>query len=210
MNRLRQLREEKGYSLRQLGLEVDMNASVLGNYERGDRQPRIDVWEKLANFFNVSTPYIMGISNERNEMDDLLKKKINNILEKKSFGNDENNEVAIFIEILLNDITQFINSLLHENDRDFQIQTLDAMSDFIKLMSAAIPESENSKIESLTYNLSFLKDLYTGSLFYGYHEDNKYELLDSGEVSQRFLESTISINDNFNKTYLDWFKQYYD
>lgn len=210
MNRLRQLREEKGYSLRQLGLEVDMNASVLGNYERGDRQPRIDVWEKLANFFNVSTPYIMGISNERNEMDDLLKKKINNILEKKSFGNDENNEVAIFIEILLNDITQFINSLLHENDRDFQIQTLDAMSDFIKLMSAAIPESENSKIESLTYNLSFLKDLYTGSLFYGYHEDNKYELLDSGEVSQRFLESTISINENFNKTYLDWFKQYYD
>ncbi|WP_062805019.1 helix-turn-helix domain-containing protein [Enterococcus pernyi] len=210
MNRLRQLREEKGYSLRQLGLEVDMNASVLGNYERGDRQPRIDVWEKLANFFNVSTPYIMGISNERNEMDDLLKKKINNMLEKKSFGNDENNEVAIFIEILLNDITQFINSLLHENDRDFQIQTLDAMSDFIKLMSAAIPESENSKIESLTYNLSFLKDLYTGSLFYGYHEDNKYELLDSGEVSQRFLESTISINENFNKTYLDWFKQYYD
>lgn len=62
MNKLRELREEKGYSLRELGNLLDMNASVLGNYERGDRQPKIEVWEKLAEFFEVTPAYIMGWS----------------------------------------------------------------------------------------------------------------------------------------------------
>lgn len=66
MNRLRELRENKNLTLKQLEKQINMNASVLGNYERGDRQPKIEVWETLADFFDVSVPYIMGLE-ELNE-----------------------------------------------------------------------------------------------------------------------------------------------
>lgn len=70
MNRLRELREKKGYSLKKLGEETVMNASVLGNYERGDRNPKQEVWKKLADYFGVSVPYIMGfdITKGKNEV----------------------------------------------------------------------------------------------------------------------------------------------
>lgn len=62
MNRLRELREKEGLSLKELGEKVHMSASVLGNYEREDRNPKKEVWEKLAKHFGVSTPYIMGLT----------------------------------------------------------------------------------------------------------------------------------------------------
>ena len=72
MNKLRELREEKGYSLRELGEKIGMSASVIGNYERGDREPKLEVWEKLADYFEVSVPYIMGVSDIKNELSSSL------------------------------------------------------------------------------------------------------------------------------------------
>lgn len=68
MNKLRVLRERSDMSLRELGKELDMNASVLGNYERGDRNPKTEVWEKIARYFNVSVPYIMGLDTTNENM----------------------------------------------------------------------------------------------------------------------------------------------
>lgn len=75
MNRLRELREEAGLSLRELGKKVEMNASVLGNYERGDRQPKTEIRDELAAFFKVSTPYIMGISTDLSENEIVISKQ---------------------------------------------------------------------------------------------------------------------------------------
>ena len=74
MNRLRELRIAQGLSLRKLGEKVNMNASVLGNYEREDRQPKTEVWQILADYFKVSAPYIMGVETTIKENEVIISK----------------------------------------------------------------------------------------------------------------------------------------
>ncbi|HFD0848353.1 TPA: helix-turn-helix domain-containing protein [Enterococcus hirae] len=210
MNRLRQLREEKGYSLRELGLKVGMSASVLGNYEREDRQPKLDVWEKLADFFDVSTSYIMGISDERNEVNELLKRKISNMIEQKINSTDEENEVLFFLNFLIDDITNFVNALIYEKDSEFQVRIIDNMSSVVKLMSSMVAETDKKKITEITRNIYFINELYTGKLFYSYTIDNGRELLSPVEANEIFLNKTTAINQNINKEFFDWFAKYYD
>ena len=59
-NRLKELRKKKHLTLEELGNAVGMLNSTLSQYENGKRKPNNEVLEKLANFFNVSVPYILG------------------------------------------------------------------------------------------------------------------------------------------------------
>ncbi|WP_295730285.1 helix-turn-helix domain-containing protein [uncultured Limosilactobacillus sp.] len=65
-NRIRQLRKDKSLTLEQLGKKMNLATSTIGQYERETREPKLEIWQKLANFFNVSVPYIQGISDELN------------------------------------------------------------------------------------------------------------------------------------------------
>lgn len=212
-NRLRELREEKKLSLRELSELVGMSAAVLGNYERGDRQPKIEAWQKLADFFDVSTSYIMGISDERNELNDLLKNKINSMLNLKSSRSNDTNEEAqttIFLEILIQELTKFISIIISNNDMDFQLQTILGIKDFIQLMSAMNEEFDYKKIEELSNHLSFLKDLYTGELFFDFDENDKRSLQSSVKTNQVYLSNKETSNHIFDKTYLNHLINYYD
>lgn len=68
MNRLRELR--KDITLESLSRElvrqgVRVSADSLAKYERGAREPKIETWEKLAKYFNVTPQYLVGWSDER-------------------------------------------------------------------------------------------------------------------------------------------------
>ena len=58
--RLRELREEKGLSQRQLSKLVDISQANISRWEAGLIIPNvIDCW-KLAEFFDVSVDYLIG------------------------------------------------------------------------------------------------------------------------------------------------------
>lgn len=68
MNRIRECRQNKKLTLKQLSEELakhdfKISADALGKYERSEREPKLETWIKLADFFNVSIPYIQGIQN---------------------------------------------------------------------------------------------------------------------------------------------------
>ncbi|HHX0224158.1 TPA: helix-turn-helix domain-containing protein [Enterococcus faecalis] len=66
MNRLKKLRLEKGLTLKKVALDNDLAESQLSFYENGKRTPRDnDTWKKLADYFDVSISYLMGLSNQR-------------------------------------------------------------------------------------------------------------------------------------------------
>lgn len=65
MNRLKDLRNEKGLSLDDLSKLVNIPKTSLSNYERGNREPKIEIWTELANFFDVDVSYITGLSEIR-------------------------------------------------------------------------------------------------------------------------------------------------
>ncbi|WP_461198026.1 helix-turn-helix domain-containing protein [Enterococcus sp. N249-2] len=65
VNRLKMLRKNKNLTITQLSELTGFPQSTLTNYENGKRQPRrTETWRKLANFFDVSTAYLMGVSDD--------------------------------------------------------------------------------------------------------------------------------------------------
>lgn len=59
--RLKFLRESKGLSLRKLAEKVNIHFSTLGSYEQGRRNPDIETLKMLAEFYNVSVDYLLGL-----------------------------------------------------------------------------------------------------------------------------------------------------
>ncbi len=63
--RLRELRKEKNISQSSLGKIVGVSKSTISLYEAGKRQSDYDILVKLADFFNVSTDYLLGRTEDR-------------------------------------------------------------------------------------------------------------------------------------------------
>lgn len=59
-SRLKELREEKGLSLQALSKIVGISDSSLGRWERDENDITGDNLIILANFFGVSTDYLLG------------------------------------------------------------------------------------------------------------------------------------------------------
>lgn len=65
MNRLKLLREEKQLLQEELGKIIGVSGRAIGNYENGNRDMSTEIVIKLANFFDVTTDYLLGKSKER-------------------------------------------------------------------------------------------------------------------------------------------------
>ena len=74
MNRLRELRKSQGLTLKDTVKKMKVQESLfvtadaLAKYERGDREPKIETWQKFADFFKVSVPYLQGFTYTTDEI----------------------------------------------------------------------------------------------------------------------------------------------
>ena len=60
--RIRDLREDKDYTQIELAKVLNCSQQVYSNYELGQRDIPTDILIKLSFFYDVSTDYILGIS----------------------------------------------------------------------------------------------------------------------------------------------------
>jgi len=58
------LRTIKGLSQQELSDNIGIKRSSLGMYERNERKPGFDVLRKFANYFGVTTDYLMGLNDD--------------------------------------------------------------------------------------------------------------------------------------------------
>ena len=65
MNRLKELRIEKGLTQEKLAKKIGINRTTIAKIESGDRDLTLDHIQRMSAFFNVSYDYILGKSNER-------------------------------------------------------------------------------------------------------------------------------------------------
>lgn len=63
--RLAALRNEMRLSQYQLADKLEFSRGQIGNYEQGTREPDFATLIKIADFFEVSTDYLLGRSSER-------------------------------------------------------------------------------------------------------------------------------------------------
>lgn len=141
MNRLKELRNQRKLTLDDIEAKTGIKRGTYSNYENNKTEPKLEIWKKLADFFNVSVPYIKGeidtqeiveiakslifISNSKLEftlangtvINDNTRTLliINGLLSViKKLGADpikEGNEVFNKIDYLLDDDGEYINSI---------------------------------------------------------------------------------------------------
>ena len=68
-NRIRNLRESRNLSINDLAKELNLSKATVGHWETGLRLPSLEVTDALADYFDVSTDYLLGRTDKR----DILK-----------------------------------------------------------------------------------------------------------------------------------------
>ncbi len=63
--RLQKLREQRRMNRKALGELCGMSKNIVGQYERGEKEPTISVLSELADIFDTSTDFLLGRTNYR-------------------------------------------------------------------------------------------------------------------------------------------------
>ena len=98
-NRIAELRKENNLTIQQLADEMGVANGTISRYEQGSREPKIEMWLKLANYFNVPMSYLTGVSDDETGWDDwenntgyskeTILKEIDRLVKTKRISNDD-------------------------------------------------------------------------------------------------------------------------
>lgn len=72
MERLIGLRQKNGLTQREVAQFLGVDRTTYVKYERGDSEPNFDTILKLADFFDTTTDYILGKTNNPKSLDEQL------------------------------------------------------------------------------------------------------------------------------------------
>ncbi|HEF1899108.1 helix-turn-helix domain-containing protein [Bacillus cereus group sp. MYBK108-2] len=80
-NIIRDLRKQKGITQKELAKSLQLSESTIGMYERNERQPDYNTLIRIADYFKVSTDFLLGrdFDVERNRNDSELDQWLNDI-----------------------------------------------------------------------------------------------------------------------------------
>jgi len=62
--RIKELRKSRKLTLKQFGIQFGLSESTISQYENENRTPDYEVLKKIADFFEVSTDYLLGRTDE--------------------------------------------------------------------------------------------------------------------------------------------------
>lgn len=133
MNRLKELRQEKKLSQKELAENIRVHYRTLQNWENGESQIKPEKAQQLADYFGVSVGYLLGYSDVQFELEQIEKAIKNRLIDSESTINKdvfENTlkivELARFLDLDLDTIT----SLYFYNCEISKVKTLNDLFDF--------------------------------------------------------------------------------
>lgn len=71
MKRIKYLRESRQWSQIDLAKKLDISQPSLAAYELGTKKPKLETLILLSKLFNVSTDYLLEVTDEKNSREDL-------------------------------------------------------------------------------------------------------------------------------------------
>lgn len=80
-NRLKNLRKEKKLLQKELAIELNLSQETISLYESNKREPDYATLQKIADFFNVTTDYLLG----RTDIRESLSESTNNLQDNITF-----------------------------------------------------------------------------------------------------------------------------
>lgn len=72
-SRIKQLRENRGLIQAILASELGITQQMLSKYERDITLIKIDILKKIAKYFNVTTDYLLGVSDVKRDLQGQMK-----------------------------------------------------------------------------------------------------------------------------------------
>ena len=72
-SRIKQLREKRGLIQERLAAELGITQQMLSKYERDVTFIKVDVLKKIAEYFNVTTDYLLGVSDVKRDLQGQMK-----------------------------------------------------------------------------------------------------------------------------------------
>lgn len=200
MNKLRELRQEKKLSLAKMSKEINISASLLGYYEREEREPKKETWEKLANYFKVSVPYLMGLT-------DTDEKKRQQAVKELTETIIELNKTAHGVELSKEDVAHLANLPRFQRDLNLFAMNLDNLGDdnkettdtivsLIQIVQLIFSKNDYEKISELKIIIENIRSIYIRS--------TSKETLYSKEIAiGKHLKNINEITDILNKWYMN-------
>ncbi len=62
--RIKELRKRAKINQEELGAKLEVTGAAVGSYERGKREPSIESIKKMCEIFNVSSDYLLGMTDD--------------------------------------------------------------------------------------------------------------------------------------------------
>ena len=155
-NRLKEIRQKNSLTLEKMGEKVGIAKNTLSRYESGKREPKLEVWQKLADFFNVSVPYLQGL-------DEHTSNRLKELRDKK--GISQSQFVQAFNELLISKkmkpitiptYSRWENSLNSPTEKVWQ-QLADYFDVSVPYLKGEIDTEYLEKLAELLILLSFPK-----------------------------------------------------
>jgi transcriptional regulator with XRE-family HTH domain len=187
-NRIKQLRLEQHKTQKEVGEAVGLSDRAIAHYEKGIREPKLETWIKLADFFEVPVSYLQGTIDDRKNFphDEELRddyynaKKFVDFIQKinkdniKALGteeenfniNDYDNETKKVAGKFINDVeslTEFIIGLdlVGKKAKSSRVKLFKAMDNIIHTIHAEIGEELFNHAKTTKEFSSILEDKYS-------------------------------------------------
>lgn len=72
-SRIKQLREKRGLIQEILAAELGITQQMLSKYEKDVTLIKVDIFKKIAAYFNVTTDYLLGVSDVKRDLQRQMK-----------------------------------------------------------------------------------------------------------------------------------------
>lgn len=185
-NRIRELRKEKGISQKELADAIGISFQSISFFERGEKNPSIENWIKLANFFDVSVPELQGYKNKNvpiAKFEKLIKEKPNDDYTKS---------------VVAESIRQGQNAIKKEENEWYdklnnKIANLDILELQIVVNFANFLNNVNSDNDDLINKIYFATVIINNLATNSYDEDKKTQVISElKKLSDDLIDSISS------------------
>ncbi len=92
MKNLKTIREKYNITQIKLSTEIEVSQEAISAYESGKALPSVETLIKLAKYFNTSTDYLLGLTNNSLKVNDISKNEYDELLAIYSRLNKESKE----------------------------------------------------------------------------------------------------------------------
>lgn len=108
-NRLKELRLNHGYTLDDIESRTGIKRGTYSNYENHNTEPKLETWQQLASFFDVSVPYLQGLEPDFSELTPETKNIIISKLNVFYFDEDANKLISHHNKVPIDRVKSAVN-----------------------------------------------------------------------------------------------------